>query len=285
MKAEAARKLTDTALNELTAALEAGQSDQLTRYLKVMGSFHHYSFSNVMLIIAQRPDATHVAGFQTWKSLDRYVKKGEKGIVIIAPMVLRNTDDASGTPESVLRFRAVHVFDVSQTDGEPLPEVEKVSGDPGAHLDRLRTAIVSRGITLEVRDLGGAEGISSGGKIAVRPGLNPSEEFATLVHEFAHELLHQVDKSERPSKTVRETEAEAVAFVVSHAIGLSARTASADYIQLYAGSKDTLLASLDRVQRAASQILTALSDHEKPSDQHRCDGDADRGGRAFLVVL
>lgn len=263
MKAEAARKLTDAALSELADALEAGRSDQLTHYLSAMAKFHKYSISNIMLIFAQRPDASHVAGFQTWRSLGRFVKKGEKGIAIIAPMLLRRepkvaTLSSDGEPDDVLRFRVVWVFDVSQTDGEPLPAIASAQGDPGIHLTQLKAAISAHGIALEVKDLGGAEGVSTGGAIAIRPGLTPAEEFSTLVHEFAHELLHRVDASERPSKTVRETEAEAVAFVVSHAIGLTTGSASCDYIQLYAGNKETLYASLDRIQRTASQILVSL---------------------------
>jgi hypothetical protein len=138
MKAEEAKKLADQALDNLNAALAAGKSDALIAYLAAMGRFHDYSFGNVMLIVMQRPDATHVAGFNTWKTLGRFVKKGEKGIVIIAPMLIKPKDNAAASAEkdrTILRFKAVYVFDVSQTDGEPLPEFARVGGNPNGHAD------------------------------------------------------------------------------------------------------------------------------------------------------
>ena len=274
MKAEQAKKMADEALANLATALEQGQSDAMKTFLAAVGRFHRYSFGNIMLIASQKPDATRVAGFQTWKSLGRFVKKGEKGIVIIAPMVLRRKDasdhaDASDEDRTILRFRAVYVFDVSQTDGEPLPEPASMSGDPAGHIDRLKAFIASRGITLEYLtdldatvQLGHADGASYGGKIALRADLSPAESFSVLVHELAHEMLHQTDKEHRPSKTVRETEAESVAFAVSQAIGLETTTAASDYIQLYAGDKETLAASLDRIQHAATAIIEALTEKQ-----------------------
>jgi antirestriction protein ArdC len=270
MKAEEVKKLADTAIQELEEALKAGKSDAMERYLKALSSFHRYSFGNAMLIAFQRPHATHVAGFQTWKSLGRFVKAGEKGIAIMAPMMLnaRKKETASAeaittsdTPEKILRFRVVHVFDVSQTDGAALPEPVRVSGDPGDRLSTLKAFTASQGIVLEYADnLGGADGLSLKGKVQLRSGMNAGEEFSVLVHELAHELLHRSDSDARPSKTVRETEAEAVAFVVGTSIGLSPGTASSDYIQLYGGSVELLQQSLSRIQRAATHILSALSD-------------------------
>ncbi len=266
MKAEQAKKLTDEALEHLAAALEQGQSDAMKTFLSAVSRFHRYSFGNIMLIASQKPDATRVAGFQTWKSFGRYVKKGEKGIVIIAPMVIRPKGDErnfDGEEEdrTILRFRAVYVFDASQTDGAPLPEPVRVGGNPNGYTERLKTLVTSKGITLEYSStLGNADGMSQGGKITVSEGLSPAEEFSVLVHELAHEMLHRKDSGERPSKTVRETEAESVAFVVSQAIGLDTNSASSDYIQLYAGDKHTLAASLDRIQRTAAEIIEAVSE-------------------------
>ncbi len=121
--------------------------------------------------------------------------------------------------------------------------------------------IAARGIKLTYSDdLGSFEGVSTGGHIAIRRGLTPAEEFSTLAHELGHELLHHSDNSERDSKTVHETEAQAVAFVVCRAIGLDTNTASSDYIQLYVGSKETLAASLDRIQHTSTSIITAILD-------------------------
>lgn len=267
MKAEQAKKLADNALETLASALEHGQSQALTDYLAVMARFHRYSFSNAMLIALQKPDATHVAGFKTWKKLGRYVKRGEHGIAIIAPMVIRPKDDdqadAGDEDRTILRFKAVHVFDVSQTDGTPLPEFARVGGNPNGHTDRLKALVAEQGIELEyVQTLGGPDGASCGGKIILVEGLSPAVHFSVLTHELAHEILHKHDAGERPSKTVRETEAEAVAFVVCHAIGLETNTAASDYIQLYAGDKDTLAASLDRIQQTATAIIQAVTSDE-----------------------
>jgi len=272
MKTEEAKKLTDQALETLASALEHGQSNQLTAYLAAMARFHNYSFGNIMLIAMQRPDATYVAGFRSWKKLDRFVKKGEKGIVIIAPMLIRSKNDEQGNDDdrTMLRFKAVYVFDVSQTDGQPLPEFARVGGNPNGHTDRLKAFVAESSIELEYAtgldatvELGTAEGASYGGRIVLREGLSPADEFSTLTHELAHELLHRKEGRKKLSKTIRETEAEAVASVVCQAIGLDTNTAASDYIQLYAGDKNTLAASLDRIQHAATAIIQAVTSNEQ----------------------
>lgn len=263
MKAEQAKKIADQALSQLAEALQKGKSEALTRYLSTLAKFHKYSFGNVMLILSQKPDATHVAGFTTWKQMGRFVNKGEKGIVIIAPMVFRKTDDDAPETQQqakpIMRFRGVYIFDVSQTDGQPLPEPSRINGDPGVHVGRIKAFVAERGIQLDNDDLpGSADGVSRGGRISIRPGLEPAHEFAVIVHELAHELLHRGEN--RPqSKTVRETEAEAVAFVVSQAIGLDASSAARDYIQIYDGKTETLAQSLDRIQHVAAEIIAALN--------------------------
>ena len=267
MKAEQAKKLSNEALERLSRSLADGKSEGLTEYLKAVAMFHDYSFGNIMLIAAQRPDATQVAGFQTWKKLGRFVRKGEKGIAIIAPMVFRKDDSGGGDGEGdmTLRFRAVHVFDVSQTDGDALPEPATVQGDPGPFTARLESFVSKRGIELtEAEDLGGADGLSKGGTIVLRTELSPAKHFSVLVHETAHELLHHT--GDRPSsKVVRETEAEAVAFVVGEAVGLQNGSAAADYIQLYDGNTATLAASLDRIQKTATEIIAAITTDEAQS--------------------
>lgn len=269
MKAEGAKKLTDQALDRLASALSQGKSDSLTQYLTAMSRFHEYSWGNIMLILSQKPDATHVAGFNTWKKFNRFVMKGEKGIVVIAPMLIKpkvaqNGDASDG--ESILRFKAVYVFDVSQTDGEPLPEFARVAGNPNGHTERLKDFVAEKHIELLYSaDIGSAHGRSHGGKITLRTDLSPAEEFSTLVHELAHEMLHRGDRRKVTSKTVRETEAEAVAFVVCQAIGLDTNGAAADYIQLYDGDKQTLALSLGYIQHTATEILAAIT-HESQSE-------------------
>lgn len=265
MKAEEAKKLSEQALENLATALAAGKSESLTAYLAAMGRFHHYSFGNVMLIVMQKSDATHVAGFNTWKKLGRFVKKGEKGIVIIAPMLIKPKDGESSDADerSFLRFKAVYVFDVTQTDGEPLPEIASVSGNPNGHTDRLKSLVALKGIELQYVDtLGGALGVSREGRIEVCNGLSPAEEFRVLAHELAHEMLHKGERRKETSKVVRETEADAVAFVVCQAIGLDTATAMSDYIQLYSGDSGTLAQSLDFIQKTAAEIITAITQEE-----------------------
>ena len=113
--------------------------------------------------------------------------------------------------------------------------------------------------------LGAAEGLSTGGTIVLRTGLDSAAEFAVLAHEAAHSLLHGQAESRPETKTVRETEAEAVAFVVCQAVGLETSTAAADYIQLYRGDKNTLLASLERIQRTAASIIHGVLGPNEPS--------------------
>jgi antirestriction protein ArdC len=255
MTADALEQITTDALDRLAALLDEGHSDQLTALLTTMARFHKYSWHNVCLIASQRPTATRVAGFQTWRTMGRFVRKGEKGIAILAPIVGRcEVESPSETDRTIRGFRAAYVFDVEQTDGESLPTPSEASGDPGVKTASLRAAILGRGIEIQlVNDLG-ALGTSSGGRIRLLDGLSPAVEFTTLAHEFAHELLHHAD--DRPaSRDTRELEAEAVAFVVGEAVGLHTAEASRDYIHLYRGDRDALAQSLTRIQQAAATIL------------------------------
>lgn len=262
MKKEDALKLSEEALFELAEALAAGKSEQLVAYLETMGRFHRYSFGNCMLIAKQRPTATQVAGFGAWKKLGRTVKKGEKGICILAPMIRKKKEESEDDKQTgVFGYRTVFVFDVSQTEGDELPEPNSISGDPGEQLHKLREVTSARGIELVyLEDLGGAEGRSKGGLIELRSGLTAAEDFSVLAHELAHESLHHsTDREKWPPKGIRELEAEAVAFVVSKAAGLTnALKQSADYIQSYQGDVEALTASLSRIQKTASGLITEL---------------------------
>jgi len=267
MNRDEALKQSEDALQDLAEALRQGKSESLVRYLDMLSRFHHYSFGNCLLIAIQKPDATLVAGFQRWKDLHRWVKKGEKGIGILAPLVGRkrdsmdaDQDDAAAAKERKLYgFRVVYVFDVSQTEGQELPALGEVSGDPGEKLLRLQALIQTKCIELRfVESLFGALGMSEGGRISVLSSLGPAEMFATLVHELAHELLHRGDRRKETTKVVRETEAEAVAYVVCRASGLEVSTQSSDYIQLWNGDVSVLMQSLELVREVASDIITAL---------------------------
>lgn len=269
MRTEEARTLIDRQLEELGEALAAGRSDRLQAFLATMARFHRYSLGNTLLIMVQRPEATHVAGFGAWLKLGRAVKKGEKGIAILAPTIrakdetgeneTTEAEPAKEEGERPVRFRVVYVFDVEQTEGEPLPEFARPQGEPGEYLPRLRNLVADMEIALEYREwLGGAEGASSGGFIAIKKGLTPAEEFSTLVHELAHETLHQGEGRAGTTVRSRELQAEAVAFVVARGVGIDSAAASSDYIQLYGGDKEGLAASLEAIRSASRLILAGL---------------------------
>jgi len=160
----------------------------------------------------------------------------------------------------LIGFRAVYVFDVEQTEGADLPEFEhNISGEVGDQRDRLIDFLAQQNIALEFNDrIAPALGVSYGGKIALLPGQSKAEEFVTLVHETAHELLHKAERRTFTTATVRETEAEAVAFIVGQAIGLEMGNASSDYIQMYNGNATLLAESLEVIQRTSAVILAAI---------------------------
>lgn len=269
-----ARKMVDEGLEQLSTALATGQSNTMRSYLSAMARFHRYSIGNLMLILLQCPHATHVAGFNTWRTLGRHVNRGEKGILILAPVTLKLEQgnppppgaeaDALDGLDTIVAFRAVHVFDVSQTDGDPLPDFARPDGDPGQYSEHLRHLVAQLAIDLQYSDrLGAADGASQGGLIQLRVGLTPAEEFSVLVHELAHELLHRGgDARLAINRATLELEAEAVSYVVSEAVGLDTNTASTDYIQLYRGDAQALLASLEAIRNVATRILRGLLGHE-----------------------
>jgi hypothetical protein len=234
------QKLIKQAVDFLLQQLKEGKSETLTAYLAAMARFHAYSFGNILSIARQRPTATHVAGFHAWKELGRFVKRGEKGIQILAPMAgkRRSKNDAdrnsvqddSAKPQPVLiGFRAVYVFDVAQTEGADLPEFEQnISGEVGEHRERLVEFLARQNIALEYNEnIAPALGVSYGGKIALLPGQSKAEDFTSLV--------------------------------VGQAIGLEMGRASSDYIQMYAGNAALLAESLEVVQRTSAVILDAIT--------------------------
>ena len=261
MKRDEAVAITESALIELNESLRDGKNCKFYEYLQVLSAFPQYSFRNIFLILKQFPEATQVAGFNSWRKVGRWIKAGEKGIGIVAPLASRAKPETG--EKEVYGFRVVHVFDVSQTDGEEIPEVAKASGEPHEALEALEEVYARLGIKLEAASLQeGCSGVSFGGRVVVDEKLTLAERFSVLAHELGHELLHQKNDAEgaRPAKQVRELEAEAVAYVVCFANGVNSGEAARDYIYLYQGDESLLAASLERVRRAASEILRLMDD-------------------------
>lgn len=268
MKRDKAIELVKDGFEKLESALTAGRSDELIRYLDTMSKFHNYSMRNMLLIWMQKPNATMVAGFRAWQKLGRTVKKGEKGIGIFAPMPFRKDKNSKtegklkDSPEKVemMGFRVVHVFDVSQTEGDEIPQPFKITGTVGDNLQRLESVVDQAGVDLEYEAIGFAEGTSSGGRIKIEESLSDVQKLATLAHELAHERLHHGERRYETTSTIRETEAEAIAFIVCHALGIESTRQAADYIQLYNGDSETLRESLKLIQSTAAWMIEGIKE-------------------------
>lgn len=261
-------KMTKEALESLCESLENGKSEVMLNYLDLISKFPKYSFRNLMLILTQKPNASNVMGYKSWKQFGRHVKRGEKAIKIWAPMKLKRQESSESLESRIkkdiesketLIFRPVNVFDLSQTEGESLPEFARVAGEPKEYLKTLRDFATKKKITVSYDKNLSSDGLSKCGEIILKLGLSPAEEFSVLTHEIAHELMHTKEKRKELSQTQKEAEAEAVAYVVSKAIGLDTGTAASDYIQLYDGNKETIVSSLDVIQKTATEIIQELS--------------------------
>ena len=247
-------------------------TDQWTRWLRVQRRFHHYSWGNSLLILMQRPDATRVAGYHTWKSVGRQVRKGEHGIAILAPIVHRlNVEGEDGTERVVMgqptAFRLARVFDVAQTEGEALPEVvSRLKGDDaGSRFAGLVRVGASLGYSVEVSELPGERNGDCTfelKRIRVREGLEPAQSVKTLAHELAHAILHSEADCTGVTRSVAELEAESVAFVVCDDLGLDSSAYSFGYIATWTGCGDAadkaIGASAQRINTAARTILEQL---------------------------
>jgi hypothetical protein len=242
-------------IEELAQATDAARvSEEMLRYLDACSKFHHYSLFNLWLILITKPNATAVAGFRKWQSLNRYVNKGEHGIPILAPILIRQKNDTE-TQEEIVGFKVVYVFDVSQTHGESLPPPPDWKS-PEKNKELTKKLILyanSLGITVIENELQGeVQGVSKGGLIE----LSPDAGTITLVHELAHELLHQQEDCSL-SKAVRELEAEAIAYVVAKYFGLDSLS-SPNYVALHRASSKSIMEDLDRIRSTAATIIHSV---------------------------
>lgn len=229
--------------------------------LRFRQKLHAYSFRNAWLIYSQRPDATTVAGYRRWLELGRQVRKGEKSIAIFAPLTRK--DDAGAT--EVYGFRTASVFDVSQTEGDPIPEPpqpERLTGSGNSVLEALtglEAYALSKGFPVVVASLPGAAlGMFSlkSGQITLREGLEPLQRLKTFIHELAHALLHR-DPVKR-DRHVCELEAEACAYIVCDALGLDTARYSFPYLAHWADDPGELLPAAERGSRASQILLGVL---------------------------
>lgn len=282
-------------LKEITERLEQGvkdifTSEMYTKYLLTMSKFHNYSFNNTLLIAMQRPDATLVAGYNAWKNkFNRYVKKGEKGIQIIAPAPVKEREERekidkdtgltvlneNGEPEIevvervIPRFRVTTVFDYAQTDGEPLPMLEVNELTARVKDYTLLKEAIEQVSPVPIR-FGEIEGSAKGyyshmdKEICVRADMGESQTIKTMIHEVAHAMLHDSDqmkqRGEEKDQLTKETEAESIAFTVCSALGIDTSDYSFPYVASWASGKELkeLKDSMDTIRLTAADFLEKL---------------------------
>jgi N-terminal domain of anti-restriction factor ArdC len=241
-------------------------SDDWLRFLAAASRFHRYSVNNVLLIMKQAPTATQVASYTTWQQLGRQVRKGEKGIKILAPCryPVKDAGTATDVKEekyAVRGFRLASVFDVGQTDGEALPSVEGpklLEGDaPQGMWDAIRDLIVGEGFSVGRADLGEANGVTrfDTKEVLVAPHLSDRAAVKTLCHELAHVRLHG-DRLVSRSRELSEAEAESCAYLISQAWGMDSSDYSIPYVAHWAQSSELVKTTMDRVVAASRQIIT-----------------------------
>jgi antirestriction protein ArdC len=277
------------AIEDGVASLKSG--DDWKRMLKFASNFHTYSYGNMMLIAAQNPNATRVAGFNTWKKVGRYVKAGEHGLRILAPMYkVKEVEDEDGDVERkrLAFFRLVSVFDVSQTAGDPLPTlVTKLGGKSAATTwawGRMAKWLKRNHVGVDmVGGLGETGGywIAAENRIVINADNAPAHQARTLVHETAHMIMHTPAEYRKliaaqqkfatvSERSIIEVEAESVAYVVMSTLGVPAGSYSFGYVAGWSkGKTEVVRAAATRIQTAATYILRDILAIPDPLDEAR----------------
>jgi antirestriction protein ArdC len=253
-------------LDRLAAGVtDLTDSDRWRRHLALQARFHRYSFRNVVLIATQCPEASQVAGFRAWQRMGRTVRRGERAIWILAPLVRRRSGATDEDRATVAGFRYQAVFDVSQTDGEPLPTVcdRLVGAAPEGAFDRLVGCATALGFTVERCELPGTVNGDCSHRLArlrVEVRNDPAQQVKTLAHELAHAVLHE----EVGDRALAELEAESAAFVVCDHLGLDTSGYTFGDVATWAGGGDEAVAGIrsagERIQRAARTVVALLED-------------------------
>ena len=286
---------TDERVAELTERLENGvkelyASDSYAQYITAMAKFHHYSFGNALLILFQCPHATNVAGYRTWKELGRQVKKGEKGIQILAPcsfsamLEFEKLDPQTGQallgpdgkpltekkPILPNRFKIAHVFDLSQTEGRELPQigVSELTGDVADYAGIYERLAALSPLPVEQEDFQrSAKGYTSfvENRVVIKPGMSQVQTIKTLVHEIAHAKLHNPEdlltEQQPKQRRQKEVEAESIAYVVCQYFGIDTSDYSLAYVAGWSRGRELaeLKASLNVIHSTAGEIIDAIS--------------------------
>ena len=293
-------------VQELTDKLEQGlqdlfNSDSYRNYLSTMSKFHNYSFNNTLLIAMQKPDATLVAGFKAWhKNFDRHVKKGEKGIRILAPAPYKIKEerdkidpvtqelllDKDGNPQkeeveiTIPAFRAVSVFDVAQTDGKPIPELaaKELLSDVEGYQDMIRAVEAISPVPIELEEIAGdSKGYydREAKRIAVQENMSESQTLKTMIHEVVHSKLHskevEQDEQMKKDRNTKEVEAESIAYTVCQHFGIDTSDYSFGYIAGWSSGRDTkeLRSSMDTIRRTASELITGIEEQLQELQRNR----------------
>ena len=266
-------------LEEITEQLEAGVKDIFTSgrymdYLETMAKFYKYSATNCILIYIQKPDASLVAGYQAWqKNFKRQVKKGEKGIKILAPIprkytkIVQNEDGEEEEKEiSYTAFRAVSVFDISQTEGEELPSLlSKLSADVSGYDELIEKLKKVSPVPVDFADIAG----TSNGfydlknrKIVVQEGMSEAQTIKTLIHEITHSVLHNLEDGEEKESTreAKEVQAESTAYTVCKALGIDTSEYSFGYVASWSAGRELkeLQESLEIIRKTSRDLLEAI---------------------------
>lgn len=293
-------------VQELTDKLEQGlqdlfNSDSYRNYLSTMSKFHNYSFNNTLLIAMQKPDATLVAGYKAWqKNFERHVNKGEKAIRILAPAPYKIKEerdkidpvtqelllDKDGNPQkeeveiTIPAFRAVSVFDLSQTDGKPIPELtaKELLSDVEGYQDMIRAVEAISPVPIELEEIAGdSKGYydREAKRIAVQENMSESQTLKTMIHEVAHSKLHskevEQDEQMKKDRNTKEVEAESIAYTVCQHFGIDTSDYSFGYIAGWSSGRDTkeLRASMDTIRRTASELITGIEEQLQELQRNR----------------
>jgi hypothetical protein len=265
---EASRRQPDVLARLEQAVGQIQDSETFRRYLDVQARFHHYSPNNAALILLQRPDATRVAGYNDWLRMHRYVRRGEKAIKIIVPMFKTSVDEESGEERRHVFFGVGNTFDISQTDGEPVPEIDVpvLAGEAGAQLYSGLTGVVRReGLQLtQVPELPGEMmGYYERGSRRIVLRLAAQLQMTkTLAHELAHHFAGHGSAEDTAPRAEQETVAESVSYVTLAHYGLDSGERSFPYIATWSRDRKLLQQAMGTIQKVSATIIDGVQQQE-----------------------